>query len=224
MRKANKVKDLTGFRSGRLTVIAKVPTTPPTMPTWLCRCDCGGECEVTGQRLRRKLKPRRSCGCLEPRRKAADLSGKRFGRWVVLARYIGGARQMGKHARWLCVCDCGTFRSVLSCVLVDDSSQSCGCRQSDDVTARNTTHGLYNTRAYKAMVNSERGRKIRQATPPWADMKELIQIYATCPDGWNVDHDIPLTHSLVCGLHCPANLRHLPALDNSRKRNKFTPT
>lgn len=38
-----------------------------------------------------------------------------------------------------------------------------------------------------------------------------------------VDHIIPLTHPLVCGLHIETNLRVITDSENSHKWNKFTP-
>jgi hypothetical protein len=39
----------------------------------------------------------------------------------------------------------------------------------------------------------------------------------------SVDHIVPLIHPLVCGLHCPANLRVIPLADNIRKSNNWWP-
>lgn len=39
----------------------------------------------------------------------------------------------------------------------------------------------------------------------------------------SVDHIDPIAHSLVCGLHVPANLRVMPMLENVQKRNMFKP-
>lgn len=59
--------------------------------------------------------------------KTVDLVGQRFGRWTVLSERPG--------YRWLCQCNCGTQRPVLSKSLKNGKSTSCGCsykRQSGD--------------------------------------------------------------------------------------------
>jgi hypothetical protein len=67
-----------------------------------------------------------------------------------------------------------------------------------------------------------------QRTPRWADMPAIEAIYreaqrATALTGvpHHVDHRIPLTHPLVCGLHVHQNLQVLTGSENSRKRNRF---
>lgn len=62
-----------------------------------------------------------------------------------------------------------------------------------------------------------------QAQPSWVDTKILTKIYADCPEGFHVDHKVPLKHPLVCGLHVPWNLEPIPARDNLIKHNKFDP-
>ena len=66
-----------------------------------------------------------------------------------------------------------------------------------------------------------RQKNILQATPPWADRKELIEFYKNCPDGHHVDHIVPLKGENVCGLHVIENLQYLPAAENIRKSNSF---
>ena len=62
-----------------------------------------------------------------------------------------------------------------------------------------------------------------QAYPSWVDRTEIARIYEACPPGYHVDHEIPLNHPLVCGLHVPANLKPIPARENLSKRNSFNP-
>jgi hypothetical protein len=61
-----------------------------------------------------------------------DLTGLRFGRWVVLRENERKTVKQGnkpprKLIAWWCRCDCGTERPVLSGELVNKNSQSCGC-------------------------------------------------------------------------------------------------
>lgn len=56
------LKDLTGFRFGRLVVLRRAPDRRRGWPRWLCLCDCGNEKEVDSNNLRNNNT--RSCGCL----------------------------------------------------------------------------------------------------------------------------------------------------------------
>lgn len=58
----SKLKDLTGQRFERLTVIERADNTKKGQARWLCKCDCGATCIADGVHLRRgEIK---SCGCL----------------------------------------------------------------------------------------------------------------------------------------------------------------
>lgn len=70
--------------------------------------------------------------------------------------------------------------------------------------------------------NAMQKKHVKRATPPWADTKAIARFYANRPDGFHVDHVIPLRGRTVCGLHVETNLQYLPARENLRKRNKFS--
>lgn len=55
------LKDLTGQRFGRLTVISRAENTAQGQARWLCECDCGKRKKVNGQHLRNGSVV--SCGC-----------------------------------------------------------------------------------------------------------------------------------------------------------------
>ena len=56
------MKDMTGQRFGRLTVIRRAGLSQHREATWFCLCDCGNERIISGSSLRKGFS--RSCGCL----------------------------------------------------------------------------------------------------------------------------------------------------------------
>ena len=77
----------------------------------------------------------------------------------------------------------------------------------------NPKHHNALTAAHKKTV------KIR--TPKWADMSRIVEFYKGCPDGYHVDHVIPLRGNIVSGLHVVENLQYLPARENISKSNRY---
>lgn len=73
-----------------------------------------------------------------------------------------------------------------------------------------------------AYTNRRRAQALR-AIPAWADLDDIAAIYRTTGPGMHVDHIVPLINPLVCGLHCPANLRVTTAAENMRKGNRHWP-
>lgn len=59
--------------------------------------------------------------------------------------------------------------------------------------------------------------------PVWADLDAIREFYKLCPEGYHVDHIIPLQAEKASGLHVLENLQYLPAFENISKRNKFEP-
>lgn len=62
------LKDLTGQKFGRLTVIERAENTRCGQARWKCRCQCGKEVIITGELLRNGVTS--SCGCLRKERTA----------------------------------------------------------------------------------------------------------------------------------------------------------
>lgn len=59
-----------------------------------------------------------------------------------------------------------------------------------------------------------------QATPKWANIEAIKEIYLRCPKGMEVDHIIPLQGKNVRGLHVEYNLQYLSIRENRRKGNR----
>jgi len=76
-------------------------------------------------------------------------------------------------------------------------------------------------RGKRAFTENKRRAAKLNATPVWADLGEILDIYESCPVGHHVDHIIPLQGKNVCGLHVEYNLQHMLAKDNLAKSNKL---
>jgi 5-methylcytosine-specific restriction endonuclease McrA len=60
---------------------------------------------------------------MPPHKSFVDRTGERYGRLTVVAR----DGNIGVHTAWLCMCDCGKQRSVITSSLKSGNTQSCGC-------------------------------------------------------------------------------------------------
>jgi len=74
--------------------------------------------------------------------------------------------------------------------------------------------------AYKKALR--RSRK-KLATPVWSDLDKINEVYANCSDDMTVDHIIPITSPIVCGLHVSWNMQYLTRSANSKKGNSLPP-
>jgi len=74
-----------------------------------------------------------------------------------------------------------------------------------------------------------RHRNIRMATPKWANIDKICELYLKRDSmnqaGFNVvvDHIVPINHNYVCGLHCESNLEIISYRINEAKSNHYWP-
>jgi len=86
-----------------------------------------------------------------------NIVGCRFGFWTVKSYFD----RHKTHTRWLCVCDCGSEKIVIGDSLKKGLSKSCGCKQYELASSKNTKHGMASTPTYKswhAMIQRTQGK------------------------------------------------------------------
>lgn len=128
-----KIKDITNIRFGNLVAIKNTGKKDNGRNLiWLCQCDCGNQCEVSGNNLR--TGHTKSCGCLRQvvcseigkKQQIIDEVGKTYGKLTVISFHS----IKGHVAHWNCQCDCGHQCVVAGTHLRSGHTQSCGCLKS----------------------------------------------------------------------------------------------
>jgi|SRR6185312_12463818 len=83
-------------------------------------------------------------------KRVKDLTGQKFGRWVV----VRFSHAKGNAAYWWCRCECEahTEKSVFGGDLKRGESTSCGCLSREERAARSTKHSLSRHPAYRSWI------------------------------------------------------------------------
>lgn len=144
--------ELTGLRFGRLTVIKEdepyYTSGGNRKVRWICRCDCGNELSVVGERLRNGNTM--SCGCYQVYRareaNSKNLIGKKFGRLVVVGKADDYKNEKYSKSCWICKCICGKETIVRGNSLISGKTKSCGCLKSEANSIVHRKHGMSETR------------------------------------------------------------------------------
>lgn len=151
---------------------------------------------------------------------ALDLTGQKFGRLVAIEPL-----PERKHAKlvWLCSCECGNTKGIISYLLTSGATQSCGCLRNERIKEACFKHGLSKDPSYSREQTRRRRSQTDKQTPAWVRVDDLRLFYSRCPEGHHVDHEIPLSprNGKVSGLHVLDNLQYLPAGQNLKKSDSF---
>lgn len=86
-----------------------------------------------------------------------------------------------------------------------------------------------NPEKHAAKASHRRAAKT-QATPSWSNTESITDYYIAAKmfktytgNDYHVDHIVPLRSTIVCGLHCEANLQVMLSTDNVSKGNRYWP-
>lgn len=231
----NSKEDLIGKTFGNLTVLDLVKSSNGTLCQ--CRCACGNTALVRRSWL---VSGRRTtCGCRtyqkdDPRANVKeDLTGKRFGRLVVLER----SGHIGAKVAWLCKCDCGNTKRIRGEFLRRGSTTSCGCYHSE-VAAKaareaHTFHGDARSRLYGIW----HGMKTRcnDLNDPYHAKDYSTRGITYCDEwevyepfrDWALSHgyrdDLTLDRIDVNGNYCPENCRWttMTVQQRNKRNNRY---
>jgi hypothetical protein len=168
---------------------------------------------------------RAGCRCLPCKRAKADYNLKQKGVDVPKFRKLlgitpdhpdfpHGTRTGYKYCHCeLCRKANNLYKVPLNNVWRNNNPEAKESKKALDAAYRQTAIGHANKKASHA---KRRSLKKAQNTCASADMKLLNLIYLLCPEGYHVDHVMPLSKG---GEHHPNNLQYLPAIINLKKRN-----
>ena len=124
------LKDLSGQKFGRWTVLSYDEGLSKSKKSsyWICQCECGNIKSVNYSNLVDKKSL--SCGCYNneetSKRFFKDLTGQKFGKLTVLELDKQLTSQLSS-TYWICLCECGNIKSILSHSLLKGNTHSCGC-------------------------------------------------------------------------------------------------
>lgn len=152
----------TGLKLGRLTLLRwewgskKRGNGTQRVKGWVCRCDCGTQCWIRSDQLKRGNN--RSCGCAARSRihevRRENFLGKKFGKLTVIKPSIS----LG-DPNWTCACDCGTKTVTVPIRdLITGRKKSCGCGFFSQ--QRGTYEEMRMREAYNVLEHRSRNKNI----------------------------------------------------------------
>jgi len=97
-------------------------------------------------------------------------------------------------------------------------SQSCAAIYNNIKFPKTPEEKLTAVRSRVREVSANYRANLRNQTPTDADRKAIKEFYTNCPQGYEVDHIIPISKG---GLHTLENLQYLTIKENRSKSNKI---
>ena len=122
----SRAEDLTGKVFGNLTVLRQAQN-QNGRTCWVCQCSCRKLKIVSAKDL--KAGKVKSCGCMHQKH-WKDLTGKRFGRLIVLKPTE--ERDLKGSVVWHCRCNCGNEVDYSEAQLMHGNYKSCGCLKQEN--------------------------------------------------------------------------------------------
>lgn len=124
-----------------------------------------------------------------------DKTGMFFGFWEVIG-FAG--RDNRNKTIWSCKCICGTERKVVVGSLMGGKSKSCGCKQYEIASSKNTKHGMAGTPTYKSwhsMIQRSQGKGGHESyvlrnisvIKEWLIFENFVKDMGVRPDGKTLD-------------------------------------
>lgn len=84
-----------------------------------------------------------------------NLNGHTFGRLTVIGLCGIIASGNTKHPTWLCLCECGNFKTVFAQTLLTLRAKSCGCFHKQMMSTNFKTHGMHNSPEYRSYYHAK---------------------------------------------------------------------
>lgn len=164
----SRIRDRSGEKYGRLTVLCEAPRDQKGRVRWHCQCDCGNETTILVGSVGKTL----SCGCLQREKAAAqgsstfkDRTGERVGRLLIVE---AASRNERNRPMWRCKCDCGVEIIASGGDLYGGRTTSCGCLQIERTSAANAERAKHG----HARNNGLGGRA---TTPEYRSWKAMLE-------------------------------------------------
>ena len=171
------MKDLTGYRFGKLLVLEISHRNKKTKNVhWKCQCDCGNISTPNTASL--KNGTTKSCG--KCGRLTKDLTGRKFGKLIVIEKSHNSGEAGNWTVYWKCQCDCGNTSTPTAGALLSGHSTTCGKNHnslrtdSRLVSARRVFENNYND----ADITFEQFVELSQRNCHYCDAAPSNKIYA----------------------------------------------